>query len=286
LSLIYNLGLAYLKAVVHVRPGAKSLKHSEPSHLNLLVQGNQVYSGIHGGFFIFRYPVSTPEANITDPIICTEAAYMPQDSGQILAHSKRTLRRELRARRGELSKKLRTRHDQAICQHLEKLVKSHGAGSIACYWPFDGEPDITPVYRRLLAEGCELVLPVISGDDKHGMHFHSWRDDTGMGKNRYGIVEPMKTGAVPLSSLDMLLMPLVGYDRLGNRLGMGAGYYDRCLESLRDLPTPLRVGIAYSLQEVDPVEKNKWDIPLHGLVNEHGWFTFVGEEPLTRFKED
>ncbi len=218
-----------------------------------------------------------------DSIIRTEAAHMCQDTGQILAHSKRTLRRDLRARRGKLSKKLRTQHDQAICQHLDKLVKSHGAGSIACYWPFDGEPDITPVYKQLLADGCKLVLPVISGDDSHGMHFHSWRVDSGVKKNRYGIIEPVKTEPVPLSSLDMLLMPLVGYDRFGNRLGMGAGYYDRCLESLSDLATPLRVGIAYSLQEIDPVAKNKWDIPLHGLVNEHGWFTFVGEEPLTRF---
>ena len=96
LSLIYNLGLAYLNAVVHVRPGAKSLKPSEPSHLNLLVQGNQVCSGIHGGFFIFRSPVSTPESNATDPIVCTEAAHMRQDTGQLSAQSKRTLRRELR----------------------------------------------------------------------------------------------------------------------------------------------------------------------------------------------
>ncbi len=50
----------------------------------------------------------------------------------------------------------------------------------------------------------------------------------------------------------MLIMPLVGYDRFGNRLGMGAGYYDRCLEPLRDSSAPLRVGIAYSLQEVTP----------------------------------
>ena len=50
----------------------------------------------------------------------------------------------------------------------------------------------------------------------------------------------------------MLIMPLVGYDRFGNRLGMGAGYYDRCLELLRDSSAPLRVGIAYSLQVVTP----------------------------------
>ena len=65
-----------------------------------------------------------------------------------------------------------------------------------------------------------------------------------------------------------------------------AGYYDRCLQSSRELPTPLRVGIAYSLQEIDPIVENIWDIPLHGVVNEHGWFTFVGEEPITISEED
>jgi 5-formyltetrahydrofolate cyclo-ligase len=80
-----------------------------------------------------------------------------------------------------------------------------------------------------------------------------------------------------LSSFDLLIIPLVGYDNCGNRLGMGAGYYDRCLESTRDRPVPLRVGIAYSLQEIDRLEKNKWDIPLHGLVNERGWFTFTSQ---------
>ena len=71
-------------------------------------------------------------------------------------------------------------------------------------------------------------------------------------------------------------MPLVGYDHLGNRLGMGAGYYDRHLESLRNSSLPLRVGIAYSLQEIESLKQNDWDIPLHGVVNENGWFTFAG----------
>jgi len=221
-----------------------------------------------------------------DPITCTETTHMCQHTGQGSHNSKRNLRRDLRSKRSKLSETLRTGYDQAIGQYLGRLVKSRGARSIACYWPFDGEPDITKVYKQLMTDDCELALPVISGDDKHDMHFHSWRVDTVLGKNRYGIKEPMKTEPIPLSSLDLLLMPLVGYDRFGNRLGMGAGYYDRCLESLRDSPTPLRIGIAYSLQETDPLVENKWDIPLHGLVNEHGWFTFDGEEPITISEED
>jgi 5-formyltetrahydrofolate cyclo-ligase len=98
-------------------------------------------------------------------------------------------------------------------------------------------------------------------------------------RNRYGIFEPRDTGRVALSSLDMLIIPLVGYDRLGNRLGMGSGYYDRHLVSLRDLQLPLRVGIAYSLQEIDLVGIDSWDVPLHGVVNERGWFTFEGAKP-------
>jgi 5-formyltetrahydrofolate cyclo-ligase len=108
------------------------------------------------------------------------------------------------------------------------------------------------------------------------MNFCSWRQKTNLVKNRYGICEPEKSILLPVSDFDMLIIPLVGYDRFGNRLGMGAGYYDRHLELLRHSNTPLRVGIAYSLQQIDPIEKNSWDIPLHGVVNEHGWFTFVG----------
>lgn len=211
---------------------------------------------------------------------------MRRDAGQMPDQSKIETRRELRSRRGGLSSALRVKHDRAIGQHLYQLVKNSHAESIACFWPFDGEPDITPVYRRLMSDGCKLALPVISGDESNSMNFHSWGEGTELGKNRYGIPEPVGTPAISLSKLDMLVMPLVGYDHSGNRLGMGAGYYDRCLEPLRDLAKPLRVGVAYSIQKTGPLIKNPWDISLHGIVNERGWFTFVGKEPIKDLQED
>ena len=201
---------------------------------------------------------------------------MRRNTDQTANDSKPGLRRQLRLRRNSLSTRTRTHLDTAIQGQLLGLVMEQKSQLIACYWPFNGEPDIMPVCWQLMANGCELALPVVSGKDDHLMNFYSWRQKTNLVKNRYGICEPDKSTLLTVSDFDMLIIPLVGYDRFGNRLGMGAGYYDRHLELLRQSDTPLRVGVAYSLQEIDPIKKNSWDIPLHGIVNEHGWFTFNG----------
>lgn len=193
--------------------------------------------------------------------------------------SRSNLRQQLRTLRNGLTGAQRRAHDLAIGDNLLELVRTRRAGAIAGYWPFNGEPDITPLCRQLMAEGCRLALPVISSADGHRMDFHAWHEDTILAANRYGILEPQNTELLPVPSFDMLLIPLVGYDRSGNRLGMGAGYYDRCLVSIRDREAPLRVGVAYSLQETEPVEEAEWDIPLHGVVNENGWFAFGGRQP-------
>ena len=190
-------------------------------------------------------------------------------------NSVQNLRSRLREKRAGLTGELRSSFDRAICRHIQDIVTDINARSIACYWPFNGEPDLIPLCRTLLSEGCEIALPVISRHEPGIMTFCAWRQDTQLIKNRYGIFEPPGHHSLGLDHFDMLIMPLVAYDHTGNRLGMGAGYYDRHLEQFKHLPSPLRVGAAYSLQEIDPIDKNDWDIPLHGIVNERGWFTFV-----------
>jgi 5-formyltetrahydrofolate cyclo-ligase len=192
------------------------------------------------------------------------------------SHSeKAALRRKIRLMRNELPAQQRISFDRMIRQNLFALVNSEKPKNIGAYWPFNGEPDLKPLYRQLLTSGHKLALPVISEAGDHTMSFHAWHDRARLEENGYGICEPKESDLVPVSKLDMLFMPLVAYDGLGNRLGMGGGYYDRYLEAVRDLTRPLRLGIAYSLQKIETIEQKSWDIPVHGIVNELGCFTFT-----------
>ena len=186
---------------------------------------------------------------------------------------KQALRKEMRAKRRNLCSQQRIISDTAICHQLSRLTESRPTQNLAVFSPFDGEPDIIPFCQQMIETGCKLALPVISDQRENAREFHVWQANTVVKRNRYNILEPQNSAAIPVSDFDMLLIPLVAYDRRGNRLGMGAGYYDRHLQALRDLRTPLRVGVAYGFQEVDRINPNNWDIPMHMIVNESGYFT-------------
>ncbi len=89
--------------------------------------------------------------------------------------------------------------------------------------------------------------------------------------NRFGISEP-RTIATPLyaNQLTLILLPLVAFDRSGNRLGMGAGYYDRALQALKHQvgTRPLLIGLAHSFQEVEKIDAQTWDVPLDAILTD------------------
>jgi 5-formyltetrahydrofolate cyclo-ligase len=185
------------------------------------------------------------------------------------------LHKELRQTRRDIPASLRATYDEAISKHLLGLIDDQHVQSVAAYCAFDGEPDLVSVCRKLINDARIVALPVVSEDSNGVMEFHRWNIDTPLSSNQYGINEPPKSTPMPVSDFDMLLIPMVGYDKSGNRIGMGAGYYDRHLESIRELGTPVRVGVAYSSQEINSIKQNQWDIPLHGVVNENGWTSFI-----------
>jgi len=99
------------------------------------------------------------------------------------------------------------------------------------------------------------------------MAFHPLMQLSGLPKNRFALREPVPGIACPAQHLDLILVPLVAFDRSGNRLGAGGGYYDRYLAAA-PAPGPLTIGVAFSFQESASLPVQDWDIPLHAIVTE------------------
>jgi 5-formyltetrahydrofolate cyclo-ligase len=190
---------------------------------------------------------------------------------------KTRLRAALRKRRSELAEDHRTNLDTAINRHLVDYVQQGGYRCVAAFLAFDGEPNLEPSLRVLEQAGVELALPVVNDlPGRSGITFQKWTGDCVLQSNRFGIMEPAGTPDIPLIRVDLSLIPLVGWDRAGGRLGMGGSFYDRLFQPLSDDRRPLRVGVAYALQELDEVPLEPWDIRLHAVLTENGWFTCEG----------
>lgn len=107
------------------------------------------------------------------------------------------------------------------------------------------------------------------------MRFLHYRQGDVLEKNRFGILEPLRhqTNRSP-RGLDAVLMPLVGFDRAGHRLGMGGGFYDRAFafRFARSHGRPLLIGLAHSIQEVDSLDACHWDVPMDAIVTDRAVF--------------
>ena len=176
-----------------------------------------------------------------------------------------SLRSSLRARRRALSSSEQTEHAQRVCRHLfnSAIVLR---GRIAAYAAFDGELDLWP----FIARHPRLALPVVESSTR--MTFRPYRFGQPLRNNRFGIREPLGRRPLPPLALSAVLTPLVGFSEDGERLGMGAGYYDRCFARGR---RPLLIGVAHELQCVRHLTRRDWDVPLDAVVTERGWRSFT-----------
>ncbi|TVQ49317.1 MAG: 5-formyltetrahydrofolate cyclo-ligase [Gammaproteobacteria bacterium] len=186
------------------------------------------------------------------------------------------LRRALRQRRRALPRQARQSLEAALARQLRRLFRARFA-SVGAYLPFDGEADITPLLRELAARGRTLSLPRLEGRRGH-MCFVDWHPDDRLAGNRYRIAEPgVNARRRAARALDLVLVPLVAFDRAGTRLGMGAGYFDRHFAHLRYHKCwrrPRLVGVAFGFQEVQHLERAPWDVPLAAVVTESGIMRF------------
>lgn len=193
---------------------------------------------------------------------------MTQESIQ---NDRNALRAELRQRRKALSPTQQAAASAWVLRHLSKLPPFMRAQHVALYLANDGEIDPLPIAQQLWKMGKHCYLPVVHPTQPRQLWFVPFTPDSQLTPNRFGIPEPDHRAGhkMPPNLLDIVLLPLVGFDRQGGRLGMGGGFYDTTFAFHRGKTTKPRLfGLAHSCQEVDALELAAWDIPLYGVVTD------------------
>jgi 5-formyltetrahydrofolate cyclo-ligase len=196
---------------------------------------------------------------------------MAQPTAEIRAE-----RRRLRALRLSLPRADRLAAERAIVATLRRLHVFRRGRRVAVYLAMPGEASLAGALATALPSGAEIFVPRVTSRRLGRMRFVRLRHDCALRPNAsaFGIMEPVRdTGEwLPPQRLDVILVPVVGFDRDGNRLGMGAGYYDRALrrrrERTRTWRRPRLIGIAFACQEIARIEPSPWDVALDCVVTE------------------
>jgi len=183
---------------------------------------------------------------------------------------KHLLRRELIARRAALPEGERRALSAAVLDRLRATEGWAKAATVLTYMPVKGEVDATPLLEELWARGARVLLPRCRPDEPGVMDVACASCMTDLTPGMYGIPEPNPAicAAVLNASPDLILVPGVGFDREGYRLGFGAGFYDRFLSG-GEAPRAALYGLAYGFQVVDALPRDPWDVPVHAVITEN-----------------
>lgn len=176
-----------------------------------------------------------------------------------------SLRRHCRSLRNSLPEAERKAAADAVAESLRVLLAPVPPGTIGSYLTADGEVDLLPAKALIEPLGWNFALPVVGPEAS--MRFRIWNSASLMIPNRFGIPEPdPRSEELDPADLDIVLMPCVAVDRSGNRLGMGAGYYDRAFAGRRG--GPVLIAVAYDVQLLAQLDVNEWDVPADVVVTE------------------
>lgn len=188
--------------------------------------------------------------------------------------SRNVLREELRSRRRALSGAQQALASERLALSLLNDPELFRTRHVAIYLANDGEIDPQCYITQGRKRGIQFYLPVLHPVHRGKLVFSPFDEETVLTSNRFGIPEPDFKSAFkrPPWALDAVLMPLVGFDTDGGRLGMGGGFYDRTFAFTRYAPrmAPKLIGLAHACQRVDALPVESWDIPLHAIVSDQG----------------
>jgi 5-formyltetrahydrofolate cyclo-ligase len=186
--------------------------------------------------------------------------------------ARKTMRRALRLKRRAVPAAERNASARLVAHHVDGWLRLRPSWRIALYAALPEELDSTPLIELARARGCRLYLPRI---DRHnlGRKMQFVQMSNRQRSNRLGIAEPEGSQIIGARWLDVVFLPLVGFDSRGVRLGTGGGYYDRAFAFRRwrrVWHTPQLVGLAYSFQQLEEIIPAAHDVLLDAVVTEKG----------------
>jgi 5-formyltetrahydrofolate cyclo-ligase len=179
------------------------------------------------------------------------------------------LRRQLRARRRAITGSARKHAARQLARLVDQARWLRPGRRIGLYLAMPEELDTAPLLALARQRGCTIALPRIISKRHARMRFFEL--DGPIARGAYGILEPRGKRRISARTLDIVFMPLVGFDAAGHRMGMGKGFYDRCFAhriGLRHWRRPLLVGVAYDVQQVTSLPSFRHDVPVDMIVTD------------------
>ena len=184
--------------------------------------------------------------------------------GSSSADRKAELRRAALARRDALPPTERAQAAETIAARAFPLAVAGGV-VVSGYMPMKSEINPLPLLRKLAAAGARLALPVVAGSGKP-LIMRTWSFGEPLVAGVWGIRQP--PAQAPVTEPDILIVPLLAFDRAGHRIGYGAGYYDMTIAAAHARGAVSAVGIAFAAQEVEAVPAGPRDEPLDLVLTE------------------
>ncbi|NQZ87029.1 MAG: 5-formyltetrahydrofolate cyclo-ligase [Colwellia sp.] len=192
------------------------------------------------------------------------------------------IRQEIRNKRGQLTADKQQEQADLLCQKLITQIEFKHVKRVAIYLANDGELNTQPFINWCWENEISVYLPVIHPFSNGNLLFLKHTKNSTLIKNKYGILEPQLDvrNIITVDNIEIIFTPLVAFDKRGNRLGMGGGFYDRTLATWyiqyqQNKQTKLLpIGLAHDCQKVEKIPAESWDIPLPIIITPTSRYNF------------
>lgn len=181
-----------------------------------------------------------------------------------ILETRRLIRQEKLRNREALSLEQRQAASHIITTRIQDLIERFDWKTIHCYLAFRSEVITGRLIELAIAKGVTVIVPWVEADGE--LSHHQLLSLDGLTEGPFGLHHPARNEFTHLEEIEAVLLPLSAFDRTGNRLGYGKGFYDRFLSRLR--PDTLRIGLAFAIQEAEDIPSMDHDQRLHMIVTE------------------